>query len=357
LTPQLRAAFVEWARSRGHAAPPTEEGLRVLVAQFLGEAMRRGQLAQEPPQLIGADQAEHADHKINLLRDSGGMLDIADPETEDSDFGEFIRQRASAMEQSGGDDLAAHVIHRGVDTAKVTEQAPFARTQPPSITTAVLGGKATVTSGSLPVNLAYWQGDDAETTMSTVQVAPVNQLTSANSAFGDCSPFARVQFGTGGFLNTMEVDIGRGCMFSVPGSSIILDVGMDPVNIVGSTKGSMSLTGMITPGKQMYRSPSVVRSIFVDIQSGDTQFFSVPQFARSCIFEVFSNDASGTPILKSPPYLITFLSSGGSGYSRQFLGGTYWDIPIPLSTDIVQVSMKANGAFEVSGRLIFELSV
>lgn len=281
MTQQLRAAFVAWARSRGHTAPPTEEGLRVLVAQFLAEAMQRGQRAEEPPQLVGADQAEHADHKINLLRDSGGMLDIADPETENSDFGEFIRQRAAAMDEADGDDLAAGIIHRGADTAKLQAQAPFQRTDaPPSAVEAVLGNVATLTWGESK-QVAQWSGPDVDTRPLTVTIGVINLdwATPAGVSFGgEFRPYATLLWGSGGFSYTVEVDLAKGAQWTVGASSAFLTITLphstdEPAGLALKAAGSFSY-------QPCMRTAPITRTVYINSPPLSNNAAQVPAFAK-----------------------------------------------------------------------------
>lgn len=279
LTPQLQSAFVAWARARGIAFPSSEAGMRVLVARFLAEAMRGAQ--PQEPQLIGADQAQHAEHKINLLRDSGGLVDIADPETEDSDFGEFVRQRASALEQAGGDDLVAAVIHREGDAAKLTAQAPFQRTDaPPSVVGAVLGNVANLTWGESK-QLAQWSGPDADTRPLTVTIGLVELIwnTPAGVAFGgEFRPYATLLWGSGGFSYTAEVDLGRGAQWTVGASSAFLTLTLphstdEPAGVSIKVAGSFSYQPCV-------RTAPLTRTVYIDSTPLSNLVTEVPPFAK-----------------------------------------------------------------------------
>lgn len=231
-TPEMRSAFAAWARARGISAPSNPRDMQRLVAQFVVDMM--GQIGGA--QLIGGgmpamDQMGHAENHINLLRDSGGMTEISDPETEDSDFNDLIRQRHDAMEQAGGDDLAAAAIMGKQNQAAAAAAAPATNTNPPSAASSVLGGSIKMQAGDPPTEVARWTGENTESTNVTVTIGPA-KIDNIPLQFGvvfQARPYAIIQWGTQALLLSATVDAARGVQLTIGASMVSVQMAMQPL--------------------------------------------------------------------------------------------------------------------------------
>jgi hypothetical protein len=287
--------------------------------------------------------------------------------TEEEVFGEDDLDRADRAQRQTPDDSLAQksLIRQGVwgDLQKI---APFARTNPPSVLQGTVGGQQEVTShpGGIIVNengqqvarqnkmqVALWSGADAETLPLTVTFGSVSLLSelSNDTDNGAYRPYGIIKFGTRGFSVEAEVDIHRGTQFTVSGSSISLQVAMEPVP-VGSVDppGFMKLTGMVSFWPVTHRTP-VTRTRYVDDLVVDANF-SVPAFAKN--FTVWRND------LGAGLFIELLNANLNTMYSYTIpAGGTLFNT-IPLSGDILQVKVTNVGPSPTIAfvRAIFELA-
>ncbi len=103
-------------------------------------------------------------------------------------------------------------------------------------------------------------------------VVPVSPLGSQSIQV--VSPFARVVWGTRGFLGTADVDIGTGCQFTVSASQIRVEVGLDNIGIAG---GTMNLSGMLSFRSIMRTSP-LTRTLVQAVTTDD--IYPIPPFSK-----------------------------------------------------------------------------
>lgn len=262
------------------------------------------------------------------------------------DFIDALRDRAIAAYGPNGqllDDFdQLWQLQRGQQEA-LNKQAPFVRTNPYSTLNGILGGRATVTSGGQAKTVAYWVGEDAETTPVTVTLGPIGLLTQAawdsNTSY---RPYAIVQFGTRGYISTVQVDIANGCQFTVSGSQVTVQVAMDPADS-GDANGTMDLYGVLS-FQQIVRTTPITRTKYVI--SNDN--YDVPAFAKSVQYWRKPQSSAAT---------LTFLSATGQAfgsiYAYVIAANGYNLDPIPLPNDVVAIGTSG----DTTGRLIFQLSL
>src|ERR1700746_2801351 len=83
--------------------------------------------------VLGATGPTHAvaHRPTHMTTGEGRMPQIDDlNEGPEDDFDELVRQRHQALEEAGGDELAAEIIHRDSSNAVVNAQAPLSNTNP-----------------------------------------------------------------------------------------------------------------------------------------------------------------------------------------------------------------------------------
>jgi hypothetical protein len=363
VNPQLEKLFIKWARTNGRKKPDSEIGLRLLQQEFLNELQTRAaQFAQvASQQVMGAagdethstDPVSRLDPHMNLLRNQGGMIDVMDIETEDSDFTELIRNKHRAMEEAGGDDLAAHIIHRDGEHASLVAEAPFQRTNPTSAAQGVLGNKFLITSGVPPVQIASWTGDNVDTTAVTCTFSVFDILDANNfnaGAIPSRRPFGVVNFGVGG-SSKVEVDIGHGCQLTVGGSAVFLSVGLDNPPTGQST---MTLQGSLS-FQATQKNIGLVRTRYIDGlvsgggYGGNFDIQIVPKFARNVI--VWRSDPTQSMQLKFQDANLQNI------YTQTFGANVLMTTPIDLSGDIELIQLVGGGLVGGNLRLIFGLGL
>lgn len=346
--PQMRQLFVQWARSKNLKRPDNPEQLKAMQAQFVAELNQKMGTAI---QSIGAagDGTYNRDpisqmrtRPMQLLRNSGGMIDVTEVEHEDSDFTDLVRARNQAMQEADGDDLAAEVIHRQDTHAALSEQAPFQRNNPVSVLQGNIGGTGIIKTDGLPVSLAYWAGDDPETLPVTVTFAPLFP-TDINFNIGFLSrPYGIVQFGTKAYLFSVEVDIGRGVQFTISGSSVSIQAALDISGSLVPSNGTGSLTvaGMLS-FHPIAKALSATRTLYLDAISGSgsqktSTGVNIPYFARNvtiwrsdptiAVELFFQNTINGTP-----------------AYRYSIAANAFNLDPIPISGDVNLLNVSPNG--------------
>lgn len=255
------------------------------------------------------------------------------------------------------DDLARKALLKKAYVASLGQEAAFVRTNPQSMMNGMLGNYAIVAAGDDPTQVCNWTGIDAETQPVNITVAPVEQLV-AGAPEGLAStiarPFARIQFGTRGFSVSFDVDIGLGRQLVVGASSVIVQVGMDPVPPSGGTAGEMKLAGMLS-FRPTIRVTPVTRTVYVDVVTGaKTQTFPIPPFAQRVSW-YFQNTAATLTQLEVQDI------NHGTLYTEEITADAGGGGVIPnveLSSDAVFVKVHASGAgvLDIHGRLIFDLN-
>jgi hypothetical protein len=308
------------------------------------------------------DEFRHRAAAMALLDSGHGEDEYSEAEEqEESDtFGADDLDTANNFRRSmiTGDELTQKAALRKNQWHTLNAQAPFSRLQPPSVLKGVLGGQQKVSSDPNVVaginssaQVALWGGDDVETMPVSITLAPVQQIFAVDSALavGSLRPYGIVQFGTRGFLVKVEVDIGRGCQFSVGASYVSVQVALEPVvaPAVGST---MLLSGMLSFLPVSHTTP-LTRTKYVDFLAiGAHETILLPAFAKN--LAVWRNPLT-TEIT------LSFRDANDiNTYSYVIAAGATLLEPIPLSNDIVAVRVTNTGGVLVDHvRLIFGLSL
>lgn len=350
---QMMRVFAQWARSKGIKKPSTPEGMRVLMAQFINEFTARAQ------QVIGAagdttynsDPIAVRDRPLQIVRDDGGMIDVADVETEDSDFTDLVRDRERALQDAGGDDLAAEEIFRSRARTAVAEE-PHTR-NPVSAEGAALGSAIQVKSGTVAASaptVANWSDKDAKTRQVAISfaMAPVSPTFGAFAV----KPFGIVQFGTAGYLASFEVDIGTGCIFSVPASQVLLSVGND-VEVSPESPSTLLLSGMLSFDPVFHSTP-MTRTIYIENVPASSNSANIPikPFAKNVRF--------WRAALSTGPVTLQFNNSAlQTLYSISIAANATLNDSIPLANDVTTIVIaNGDGANALTHcRLIFELAI
>lgn len=342
-----------WARERGIPRPTTPEGMRLLTARFLEEFKARAQevvVGAAGDATYDSDPIAQMEHPLHLVRNSGGMIDVTEPSHATDDFSELVRDRNRAMEEAGGDELAAEVIYRD-QIRHETASEPQMR-NPISAEGAALGASALVKSGTTQASaptVANWSDKDARTRM----VAIAFSMAPVDPGFGAFSvkPVGYVQFGTAAYSALMEVDIGTGCIFALPASQVLLSVGNDAA-LAGENASTLQLSGMLS-FDPVSKSTPLTRTVVVDNIPHQTTTGGIPikPFAKRVWF--YRTPITGTVSIEFHNSALQTL------YSVPIAANAVQSAPIPIANDVTTIVINNNdAAVDIThGRLIFELEV
>ena len=275
-----------------------------------------------------------------------------------ADEGDAMGQaRLVEAQMPNADSLLQKSTMRGDRWSMLNRIAKFSRLQPPSVLNGIFGNQASITPNvaqQVVAPLANWGGETEETMPVTVTFAPVLFNDTFRSVLASRRPFGIVQFGSKGALVRLEVDVGRGCQFTISASAVTLQVGFDisPTNVGATGLESVPFLGTLS-FLPIVRTVPITRTVFVDnpiITNGNNRVFNVPLFAGNVVLWA----ATGF----DPAVQIDFLDSAGNvAYTFAKAAGVPMLTPIPLSTDIVQIRLTNGGPSSLLGRLIFQLEL
>jgi hypothetical protein len=363
---ELMQRFALWARSKNIPRPSNPVALKVLFATFL----------QDTTSALGQYGApnhweEIADkHRLELSFDGASTEIVDSREAPANDWDEMIEQREQAMAEGGGDDLSREAILLERQRVESAAKSPFVNTNPPSAGTGTLGSSATVTApvsdvipkiyGGIspqPANnqlvnivtaqVAEWISDsDLETRAVTVSFQTTQQSFFSTPA--GLRPFGVVQFGTGTVPGALiYVDICRGAQFTVPGSSVRLFVGLDPVAAGIANQNSMLLAGAISFGPTVRAAP-IYRTVYLDNWQNTPYSIFVPPFAtRVWFFRMNQATVAATIQVQD--------SNAQPIYAYDLAAGAQMTAPIPLTSDASNILLTRTAGANGQARLVFEL--
>ena len=348
---KLKAAFAAWVKKNGIVVNGKQE-LQGIFDHFLKtQVLPRAQAAGG--QVLGGggtwDEVPDA-HDTHMVND-GSTVQIADVDHDANgpyvdDWQQLLRDRAKAAIGPNGqllDDFDQEFELGQQKTADAQAVAPPANTNPPSSITAILGGQAQVSANQPPIEVARWVGDDTEATNVTINVGPVSpQNTFANTNYSYRN-YARVQFGTRGFLLPVEVDLGQGCQFTVSGSMVTVALAVDP-NPNATFNQSAQLVGMMS-FRQANRTAPITRTRYIDLLTGSEDVL-VPPFAKRVTFYVINITANAT---------FDFLDSQSNVAGIYTLAAGTQSATLVLPGDCVAV--QVNVSAQSSVRMVFELAL
>jgi hypothetical protein len=291
---------------------------------------------------VGVKDMSHFDDDDFL----GSDEEILQASGDELDFAETI-----ARINPVADQLQHFANMRNLKQAMNNAKAPAVSTNPASVLHGSLGNQVSVTTGQR-VQVVNWNGDDSETTDLTVTLFPISRVSDVTQPIG-IRAFGIVQFGTRGSLATVEVDIGKGCQFTVSGSSITVQVALDTISVLPPTiTDTVFLSGMLS-FKPILRTQQITRTLYADL-TGSFGTFQVPNFAKSV--SLWKEDYTAA-------ILMEFLdSSGATRYKYTIAAGPSVGKlfePVPLGGDIYQIRLSYVGGIGPNDNmdLIFNLGI
>jgi hypothetical protein len=229
---------------------------------------------------------------------------------------------------------------------------PYARINPPTTIKGINGNQIICAPGELPKQIVNWPGEDIEAQPCTMTVAPVTPFVNKKAA-GNFSyrPYAIVQWGSKGVLVKAEVDILRGCQFTIGASAVIANVAIESAAADGYTEVEpQSITAMLS-WWPIVRTAPLTRTRFAHIGPfplASTAQFLLPPFAKN-VFVTRNDSTKGITI--------TVAGLGGvTIYTFAVAGGTVLYDPLPLPDDTESVFVGGAGA-DLQVRAIFGLSI
>ena len=333
-----------WSRAHGKPAPKTQDGWKILLAEFIAQTS----MPSDRVDGDGAFNEEIADHHETHLIDDGATVQIADPLHEgvfEDDWNRLLRDRARASIGPNGellDDFDTEFQLKGKTHQELIENAPFARTNPVSVLNGSLGGEKifkVVSDLNQWHQVAFWSGDDAETTPVTVSLFNKGRVSVVGFATVESvSVDARIRFGTKGIADEVEVDVNNGCQLTVSGSEVAVALRSNAPVIASAALSFRQIT---------HQQP-ITRT--VQIATGALNV-SVPKFAKSVVIWRL-------PVANA--VTVEFRDYGGNiRYSYLLAANAYNLDPLPIGNEIVAINVTDTGGGGVSAgsALIFNLAL
>ncbi len=279
--------------------------------------------------------------------------ELLDPFGDELDLAETV-----ARENPTADQLQHFANLRGAKHSMLDAQAKFVRNNPVSVLNGSLGNQATVYLGpqtagvvarGTPVQVAQWQGDDAETVPVTISLGRVTVPVPAKAlTYATKNPYALIQFGTRSSLLQMEVDIGLGCQFTVNASMVTVTVGEEGVVFNPTIVEEPSILAGMLSFHPTARTQNITRT--VNVAAGTPpSVITIPAFAKSLVVEKLSSTVACT---------ISFQNNvAGSCGTFLLAAGVQQLTPIQLPNDAVSLTITndATPTFNALARLIFNL--
>ena len=360
--PHILKLFAAWARQKGIARPTTDEGMKALLAQFFNELRgRANQYVSFALHQFGEDPQQIARHDLptHFTNTDGALGDIAEVETEDSDFTELVRERAAALADADGDDLAAGVLYRDRVEAQENEKAPIFADAPPSWKKSVFGQSLVVQPSQQDTTLpgpmqqvANWPGDLRESRAVTVTFGPqLNQRTTSGrlsitaDPTGVRRPLALIQWGTDNNFFQAQVDAGTGMILTFSCCSLTVSMGLD-----GGSTAPMEVSGSFAFGTAPHPTPCT-RTAYVDAQTNNAaSVLHRPPFATT-IVAVERSDFTA-------PITLTYKDLAGTTIGvRTILASASLDAPLWLPNDCVIIETSTSTAGPFALRVVFGLTL
>lgn len=302
-------------------------------------------------EVVGSDERTNEAVALGVDSDNLRGSDSTDGLFRD-DFVELARRRAAAAYGPNGeilDDFHQRFMEQQAEHGELQQAAPFSRDNPVSVLNGLLGGNASVMPGQF-VEVVNWQGEDAETTSCTVTLGQA-LYSPAAQVQPQLRPFARVQWGTRGFLVEADVDIGTGTQFTIGASSVRVQVSQDQPDS-GSVAAPVALTAMLS-FRQVTRGAIPTRTAYLSNATNipnAASFVTVPLYAKTVAF--WRGGPGGQYAFK-----LHFIDSSGVDVYQYTVAANAFMTPIEFSGDIVQIAVENTTPGVNNGRLVFGLSL
>lgn len=372
----------------------------VFVNNVLRRAKERAAAQAKARMSLPASAVPVADETPMLVTDGSGFFEPPTKYSDDpefyTDFDQLISDHAASSvndDGSSASDLQRLVAVRDryesfADKASIDSKgAPLVQlvnTNPPTIRKAILGNQAIVTTGGISSALAFWNGDEDETRAVTVTGMNLGEgslsgvqttYPAANVPGGGpyqayfYSPYIRVQFGTRGTLNSVEVDIGRGCQFTVFGAGVTVQAGMDlpPLpstlnNLTYATTGSMLLGATMSFGPKASVASLTRTKYFGPATASGPPAFSFSQLTLPAVSTMtipnYATEILSVYTEQDYPYYLLISDFAGVvlKYLNVPLGGNVAPIALPANARWVQI-YNPDGALTINGSVVFGIEL
>ncbi|MES2179834.1 MAG: hypothetical protein V4550_18380 [Gemmatimonadota bacterium] len=349
---------------------------RAAIAALIGEKMKLGRALDDREVDFALKMA--AMHKQapvigavpRMIIDDGGVglgqIDnLIQPSRYIDEVDKYLMDKDKAARAAGGDDFYTRVEQGKNEHADLNAVAPFVRSNPPSVLDGSLGNVAILqvaATGDDPfATVAQWAGKDAETSVGTITLGTTaskgNFFERAGGPGGPAPirPYARIKFGTRGFLQSMEVDIGPlGCQLTLSGSQFAIDLAVANVASLPNATAPTSfplvtLYGQISFGAILRTTP-ITRTVYLD-QVGNGSFggAAIPQFSKSLV--VYST------LSTVGKFTVSLLDSAGFVCAAQLVVQGTLMTPMTIPGDAQSIKIDNTDASACNYRAIFSLGV
>lgn len=264
-----------------------------------------------------------------------------------------MERYAQAAEGTGSDDEFYQLLEARRERIKERNKAGRQVGNPPSAIEKRLGGNVVLTPdvGIVQKPVVLWEADDdGETGPVTVTLGLVNPLGIETQATSSIRPFAYLNWGTYGFFQQAEVDVGRGCQLTINASVVAIALALDGDTGALDAQNPANLAAFLS-FRQCVRTAALIRTRYIDgLALSASQTVTVPPFCNNLLPVQMSDSPGGS-------LLLNFLDSKNAiRYALTITNGSQV-APIPLTSDIVSVQVTNQTANTQSVRLPFELSI
>lgn len=261
---------------------------------------------------------------------------------------EFDRLNQAAERAGVKDELYQLLEARLAKGREDSAEAGFVG-NPPSAARQVLGGSQILTSSIEIVSksLCRYEGKDSETLPVVVTLAPSPQI--GVNGTNVIRPFAYIRWGTYGMNWTAEVDFGTGRQFVVNASTVEVEGALEALSAANGQQ--INLGANLSFHAPMRTSP-LIRTRYLDsCVQNVARDVAVPPFASGLLpVQMADSSTPGSLTLDFKD------SAGTTRYSLVVPNGSQ-TASIPLTGDIVRVTVTSTAATTQHVRLPFELAL
>jgi len=191
---------------------------------------------------------------------------------------------------------------------------------------------------------ALWTGHDMECSPVTISVAPVGPAQT--NELQNLKPFGVVSWGVRGTMLKAFFDIGTGRQFSISGSTVRLQIGMDGD---GASSAAQSYSAMITAFDLTQKQIPLTRSYLIPaVGAGSLEEVLVPPFAQDVIVYRTSQASDFS--------VAGVLANGGQVLSQAFAANVLMTTPIRLPEGIQYIRVASTAGL-IQTFVVFGLGI
>lgn len=278
---EVLESFREWLATN-KLRPKDQAAVNALFKQFVfGDGPAWNEVAGDNPV---------------ALTDDGVSTNVVDRFYDaPDDFDQLVARREQALVEGGYDDLARDALLQQQEAEERNRLAPTMSQNPASAMNTPLGGQATPNATGNAIEVLRWAGTDDEATNFTITAAPVWEAATAQPTSITQRTFLQVQWGTRSQMQYAEIDVGKGCKFTLAGSFVTV-----AVNCEASVSNNNGQPIAVSLGFRNTHSSSLLTRTKTLINVSGAQTVIVPPFAKKWFLAVSNTAATATVSEQEP---------------------------------------------------------